>query len=430
VEFRVVPAEISTKDLLQEYLANRIFLTSSGWGMPKKNEGGKKYELVLLPYRFKFEKEFKMPCKEWLEMIKTMCNEILGNYTKKEDQLMTAAFGTRPKRRLNRVMDALNFEYPDYERLDKGAEGVKRKRIVSILSRQAARLVKEDEKVLKKTKTAPEPKAAISKKRKLDTAPSSELKVDETGEEAPPTPSAAKVAEILKVMTESPPFKLLSPLGSELTKNLHRKEQPSATKEKVKEQNKRRIVNVMEATKQTPSASAAKTVIPADAKAEAEGVAEAKDADEVETTMSDIDRLVSDIFADVTAETNVALEETMATVPDKGKEIDETSSDEGDFDLRYLGGQELSEEDKEELKEYAISCGYQPGSLLFGGVDEEILGCIRDRAGAKIIDTLSKSVGFLKLEADISGYRRQHIVGSLFYSNFKVISLSRFLLPL
>jgi hypothetical protein len=58
--------------------------------------------------------------------------------------------------------------------------------------------------------------------------------------------------------------------------------------------------------------------------------------------------------------------------------------------------------------------------MLFGGVDEEILGCIRDRAGAKIISTLSKSVGFPKLESDISGYRRQHIVGSLFYSNFKV----------
>jgi hypothetical protein len=43
-----------------------------------------------------------------------MCNDILGNYSKKEDQLMTAAFGTRPKRRLNRVMDALDFEYPDY----------------------------------------------------------------------------------------------------------------------------------------------------------------------------------------------------------------------------------------------------------------------------------------------------------------------------
>jgi hypothetical protein len=147
-------------------------------------------------------------------MIETMCNEILGNYTKKEDQLMTAAFGTQPKRRLNRVMDALNFEYPDYEWLDKGAKGVKRKRIVSILSRQAARLVKEDEKILKKAKSAPEPKVAISKKRKLDITPSPEPKVDETGEEAPSMPSAAEVAEILKVMTDSPHFNLLSPLGS------------------------------------------------------------------------------------------------------------------------------------------------------------------------------------------------------------------------
>jgi hypothetical protein len=41
VEFRVVAAEISTRDLVQEYLANKTFPTSSGWGMPKKKEGGK-----------------------------------------------------------------------------------------------------------------------------------------------------------------------------------------------------------------------------------------------------------------------------------------------------------------------------------------------------------------------------------------------------
>jgi hypothetical protein len=58
---------------------------------------------------------------------------------------MTAAFGTRPKRRLNRVMDALNFEYPDYERLDEGAGETKRKTVVSILSRQAAQSMKADE---------------------------------------------------------------------------------------------------------------------------------------------------------------------------------------------------------------------------------------------------------------------------------------------
>jgi hypothetical protein len=59
-----------------------------------------------------------------------------------EDQLMTAAIGTWPKQMLNRVMDALYFEYPNYERLDKGARGAKRKRVVSILSRQVVWSVK------------------------------------------------------------------------------------------------------------------------------------------------------------------------------------------------------------------------------------------------------------------------------------------------
>jgi hypothetical protein len=110
----------------------------------------------------------------------------------------------------------------------------------------------------------------------------------------------------------------------------------------------------------------------------------------------------------------------MALVPDKGKGIVEAASEEKGFDLRNLVGQKLSEAKKKELREYGISFGYQPGAMLFGGIDEEALGCVRDRTGAKVIDTLSKSVGFPKLEADISSYQRQHIVGSLFYSNFKV----------
>jgi hypothetical protein len=223
----VVAEPISTRDLVQKYLANRTYPTSSGWGMPKMKETKQKHELVRLAYRFKFEKQFKKPCKEWLDMIETMCNEILGNYTKKEDQLMTAAFGTRPKQRLNWVMDALKFEYPDYERLDKGVEGVKRKRIVSILSRQAARMVKEDEKASKKRKSTPEPKAAASKKRKAE---SLESKITEAAEETPSTPPAIEILEILKVMTESLPIKLLSPLGLELTKLLQKKDEPSATK--------------------------------------------------------------------------------------------------------------------------------------------------------------------------------------------------------
>ena len=107
-------------------------------------------------------------------------------------------------------------------------------------------------------------------------------------------------------------------------------------------------------------------------------------------------------------------------MPRKEKEIAEYTSDEKDFNFQNILGQKLSKAEKEELRDYAISCGYQPGPLLFGGVDEESLGCLRDRTGAKVVSTLSKSVGFPKLEADLSRYRRQHIADNLFYSNFKV----------
>jgi hypothetical protein len=92
---------------------------------------------------------------------------------------MTAAFGTHPKQRLYCVMDALNFEYPDYERLDEGVGGAKMKRIVSILNRQAIRSVKEDQKALKKKKTLSEPKKLAPKKRKLIKISSVETKVQD-----------------------------------------------------------------------------------------------------------------------------------------------------------------------------------------------------------------------------------------------------------
>jgi hypothetical protein len=71
----------------------------------------------------------------------------------------------------------------------------------------------------------------------------------------------------------------------------------------------------------------------------------------------------------------------MALVPDKGKKIVDVASEEKDFDLRNLVGQKLSEAEKKELQEYNISCGYQPGAMLFGGIEEEALGCIRDCTG-------------------------------------------------
>jgi hypothetical protein len=71
---------------------------------------------------------------------------------------------------------------------------------------------------------------ATSKKRKTATP---EPKMAEIEEEAPSTPSATEVEEILKVMTESLPIKLLSPLGPQLTKLIQKKDEPSAAKKAI-----------------------------------------------------------------------------------------------------------------------------------------------------------------------------------------------------
>ena len=195
---------------------------------------------------------------------------------------------------------------------------------------------------------------------------------------------------------------------------------------KVKRQ---RIIGVTEVIDKTPPrASAQKTpaaeertdieIAPSEA-ATAE-VASAEDLN-LESTIEHIDQMLLDMAAE---EATTAAEEAVTAASKKGKEVaDETSENEA-FVFQNLIGEHLSKAEIEELREYAKSCGYKPGALLFGGVDDEKLECIRDQTGAKVISTLSKSIGFPKLETDISRYRRQHVVGSLFYSNFKVNNLS------
>jgi hypothetical protein len=145
----------------------------------------------------------------------------------------------------------------------------------------------------------------------------------------------------------------------------------------------------MQAIERTPpSASASKITPIASVEATAEAAA-AAEATNLESTLFGIDKLLLDMAVEEIA---AAAEEVMATVHHKGKKIADAASEEKDFDLQNLVGQELSEAEKKELREYGISCGYQPGAMLFGGIDEGALGCIHDCTGAKIIGTLSKSV--------------------------------------
>jgi hypothetical protein len=142
-------------------------------------------------------------------------------------------------------------------------------------------------------------------------------------EETPSTPSAAEVNEILKVMTESLPIKLLSPLRPHLTKLLPNKDEPLATK-KVVGPKKRRNITVMQAIEETPPPPSASKMTPA-AEAVTSAEAAVAEATNLESTLSAIDKVLLDIAAE---ETTAATEEVLVAVPEKGKEIAEDTSEE------------------------------------------------------------------------------------------------------
>jgi hypothetical protein len=83
--------------------------------MPKEtitnpSEGG----LIRLKYTFRFGDKFVEPDDVWLKCVENTSDELLGAYSKSEDNALSMAFGSRKKKRLNRVFDAIGFVYPDY----------------------------------------------------------------------------------------------------------------------------------------------------------------------------------------------------------------------------------------------------------------------------------------------------------------------------
>jgi hypothetical protein len=242
----------------------------------------------------------------------------------------------------------------------------------------------------------------------------------------------------------------LSPLAPELTKFFQKGKEASAAESPAKPK-KQRIIQVADVIHQTPPPTSASKIVTAEpttigaetggaeatgaeatgasteaeatgaeatgASTEAEAIRAETGANEdpnLETTLDDIDNMLLRMAEEEAAVVAVN------TTTEKGKEQIEDILEKENFNFQDILGQGLSDAEKEELKKYAISCGYKPGSLLFGGVNEGKLRCLRNRTEAKVVRTFSKSVGLPKIEADLCRYQRQHIAGSLLYANFKV----------
>jgi hypothetical protein len=86
--------------------------------------------LVRLKYTFRFREKFDEPNDDWMKCIEATSDELLGAYSKAKDNTLSAAFGGRGKKRLNRVFDAIGFVYPDYHYPLQG-QGRKRKTTAS-----------------------------------------------------------------------------------------------------------------------------------------------------------------------------------------------------------------------------------------------------------------------------------------------------------
>jgi hypothetical protein len=264
------------------------------------------------------------------------------------------------------------------------AGGPKRKRIASAIDEESTKVTKKKKEISEKLspeKLSPEPKVAAARKRKT-ASPEPKMLVRE--EDTPATPSAADVEEIMKVMTEPLPIKL-SPLAPELTKFFQKDKAASAEEGALPK--KRRIIQIADVIHQTPPPAIVSKVAfveTAEAKCaaaeatrveapEAEtGAAEATGAETGATedlNLEDTFEVIDNILLKMTEEEAVVAAASTAT--EKGKKQVEDILEERDFNFQGLLGQELTDAEKEELKNMPYPADISQGLHCLVGLTKE-----------------------------------------------------------
>jgi hypothetical protein len=84
---------IGTRDLVQEQIAYRVWPLVSDCEMSKEDAAGSNQgSLVYLKYTFRYRDQFDEPNDDWLTCVEATSDELLGAYTRVEDDAMTIAF--------------------------------------------------------------------------------------------------------------------------------------------------------------------------------------------------------------------------------------------------------------------------------------------------------------------------------------------------
>ena len=404
--FGVVCSFIGTRDLVQEHIAFRVWPLAEKWEMPKEtikesDEGG----LVRLKYTFKYGDKFVEPDDDWLKSIEILSDELLGAYSKAENTALSAAFGGRKKKRLNRVFDAIGFFYPDYRYPTRGQ---KRKNTTSA-EEEAATAPSEPESKRKRIKVLThrpryiEPASVPEFTGEASSATEAEQPtlLPETAEMAE-APSTEKMEEAKKP-TKEKTLEVLSPaVNIETAKN---QKGPSVTPKR------KRMVNVLDVLETIKSSS----TIPKKSVEIAEASTEAS-AQQAEAEAGPSEPYKEQPFEAeaIKIPEPVLVEETDTAIP-------EAPASMRDYMIRHASGKKLSEEETHEAIHYAKELKYPKGAVIFNGTNEDdFLYCLPDNKELSVCREMARSIGFPKLEAGLSAMTKEDLADSLAYNSLKV----------
>jgi hypothetical protein len=376
--------------------------------------------LVRLKYTFRFGDQFIEPDDDWLKCVENTSDELLGAYSKSEDNALSVAFGSRKKKRLNRVFDAIGFVYPDYRYPPRGQ---KRK---GAASRKAAASAAPSEPAPKRKKL----KVLTHRPRYIEPAivpkfggeTSSAIEAKEPAptqriEEPAAMPKTNKIEEPRIEGTKTLEV-LSSSAGVEVPKA---QKGLAATPKRKRMASVLDVLETIKASSSTPGkiAKASKVQIETETKlTEAEATmsqasAEAGPLEPAKEKPSEI----AEKAAEEEAIEQIFPEKATAPTP-------EASFEDLDYIIRHALGKKLSEEEIFEAKHDARELKYPKGALVLNGTDEDdFLYCLRDNKELSVYREMARSMGFPKLEAGLCAMTKDDLADSLAYNSLNVRKL-------
>jgi hypothetical protein len=334
-----------------------------------------------------------------LSSIEATSDELLGAYTRAEDDAMTLAFEGRGKKRLNRVFDVIGFVYPDYS-YPSWKKAKKRKAATSAIS-----VVPKGKKIKVLThrpryiETATVPKlgegtsSTAEAEQPAPASPREELaelsKIPATGSVETPKHGAEAKGKAAKELelgeTVVLPKILIPPAEPEL---------PKVSKAPAITPKRRRMASVLDAvlelTRASTPAPAKGTVEAATVRVEIEVRPSVPTKAEPAGTEQRTEQRSSD--ASLALDKKDAPEKVKSPTP-------EAPSKDLDFIIRHASGKRLSEEEIAEAKHYARELKYPKGALLYNGTyEDDFLYCLSDNKEISICWEMAKTWDFRSLK--------------------------------